>query len=119
MEWKETCLEFVTVGGTVVPIPLGSVLLVGAVVRVVEVPACDIIGCVGTTVVMCVMGLMEVVEIIGVVVDVSVSLLSSMSIPAVDHSYGPSLCFLGTGLMVYHLFLSLMAMNARRRSSLM
>src|SRR6266702_397874 len=107
------------VGGTVVPVPLGRVLLVGVVVRVVEVPACDITGCVGTTVVVWVVGLIEVVEMVGVVVDTSVSSSLSMSIPAVGHSRGPSPCFLGTGLMVYHLFLSLMVMNAHRRSSSM
>ncbi len=56
---------------------------------------------------------------IGVVVDVSVSSSSSMSIPAVGRSHGPSPCFHGTGLIVYHLFLSLTAINAHRRSSSM
>ena len=61
------------------------------------------------------------VEIIGggVFVDVLVSLSSSTSIPAVGWSCGPSLCFLGTGLIVYHLFLSLTAMNTYRQSSSM
>jgi len=54
---------------------------------------------------------------VDVVVDVSVSSSSSMSIPAVGLSCGPSLCFLRTGLMVYHLFLSLMAINTHKRSS--
>jgi len=51
--------------------------------------------------------------VIGVVVDVSVS-SSSISIPAVGRSHGPSPCYRGTGLIEYHLFLLLTAMNTHR-----
>ena len=62
----------------------------------------------------CVIGWVEVVEMIGVFVEVSVSSSSSISMPAVGRNRGPSPCFHGTGLMLYHLFLSLTAMNTHR-----
>jgi len=66
----------------------------------------------------CVIGWVEVVEMIGVFVEVSVSSSSSsISMPAVGCNCGPSPCFRRTGLMLYHLFLSLTAMNTHRRSS--
>ena len=64
-----------------------------------------------------VIGWVEVVAVIGVVVDVSVSSSSSISMPDTGRSHGPNPCFRGTGLMLYHLFLSLTAMNTHRRSS--
>ena len=94
----------------VVPVPLGMVL-VGIVV--VEVPAWDI-GCCIIVIGVCVIGWVEVVEAMGVFVEVSVSSSSSISMPAVGHNRGPSPCFRGTGLMLYHLFLLLTVMNTHR-----
>jgi len=64
-----------------------------------------------------VIGWVEVVAVISVVVDMSVSSSSSISMPDTGCSRGPNLCFRGTGLMLYPLFLLLMAMNTHRQSS--
>jgi len=62
-------------------------------------------------------GLIIVARGVAVVGVVLVSSLSSMSMPATGRNCGPSLCFLGTGLIVYHLFLLLMAIYTHRQSS--
>ncbi len=84
------------------------VVVVGIVV--VEVPAWDIAGCV--------MGVMvETVVMVGVrgfVVVVSSG--GSTSIARIEASVGPSPRFLGTGLIVYHLFFSSQATKAHSRS---
>src|SRR6266702_5339558 len=95
------------------PPPVGTVV-VGAVTVgsvVVEVLACDIVGWV-------------TVRMIGAVVVVGVSGLvassgGSTSIACMGVSVGPSPKFLGTGLMVYHLFCLSQATNAHNWSSSM
>ncbi len=79
------------------------VVVVGGSV-VVEVPACDIVGCVIT-------GVVVVVGVRGLVVLVSSG--GSTSIAWIGVSVGPSLKLLGTGLMVYHLFFSSQAIKAQ------
>jgi len=85
------------------------VVTVGTVV--VEVPACDIAGCV--TIVR--VGAVVVVGVRGLVVVVSSG--GSTSIAHIEASVGPSPRFLGTGLIVYHLFLLSQATKAHSQSS--
>src|SRR6266702_2258382 len=90
------------------PPPVGMVevvVVVGGII-VVEVPACDIVDCV-------------VIGMSGAVVVVLVSSGGSTSIACVGVSVSPSPRFFGTGLMVYHLFLSSQAIKAHSRSSSM
>ncbi len=60
-------------------------------------------------------GITVVVGVRGFVVVVSSG--GSMSIARIEASVGPSPRFLGTGLIVYHLFLSSQATKAHNRSS--
>src|SRR6266702_4130702 len=92
------------------PPPVGIVVVVvGAVV--VEVPACDIVGCVTVTRV----GAVVVVGVRGLVVLVSSG--GSTSMACIGVRVGPSPKTLGTGLMVYHWFHSSQATKAQSRSS--
>ena len=94
------------------PPPLG-VTVVGAVV-VVDVPACDIGGCV-----VIVTGGAVVVRVVNIRGWVAGFSGGSMSIAVTGVRVGPSPRCLGTGLIVYHLFCSSQAINAHNRSFLM
>ena len=85
------------------------VVVVGAVV--VEVPTWDIVGCI----VVVIVGAVVVVGVRGFVVVVSSG--GSTSIACIEASVGPSPRFLGTGLIVYHLFLLSQATKAHNQSS--
>jgi len=94
-------------------------VVVGGIV-VVEVPACDIVGCV-------MVGIVEivVVGVRGLVVLVFSGGFSggssggSTSIACTGVSVGPSPRFFGTSLIVYHLLLSSQAIKAHSLSSSM
>src|SRR6266702_3612873 len=91
--------------------PEGMVVVVVGGRVVVEVPAWDIIGCM----IVVIIGAVVVVGVSGLFVVVSSG--GSTSIACMGVSAGPSPRFLGTGLIVYHLFRSSQAIKAHNRSS--
>ncbi len=98
------------------PLPVVRMVVVGGIV-VVEVPACDIVGCVVIGIVELIMGVRGLVVLVSSDGFSGGSSGGSTSIACIGVSVGPSPRFFGTGLIVYHLFASSQATKAQSRSS--